>query len=263
MAGIVIMEFIDFIKEIALEAGKMTVEERRKLSDSDITAKETAKDIVTVADKRVEAYIVREIEKTFPDHGIFGEESGKSRPDADYCWVIDPIDGTTSFVHNLQYYSVSIALQKNGRTIAGAVCAPLLHELFWADEKGAFLNGEPIKVSTRAPLVECVLGTGFACVRANLEKNNLEYFARVIPQIRGIRRCGSAAIDLCYVACGRFDGFWELNLQPYDMAAGAFIAVMAGAELTDIDGGDKVPENGIVVTNKLIHKQLLKEIHGA
>jgi myo-inositol-1(or 4)-monophosphatase len=258
------MEFIDFIKETALKAGEMTIEERKKLSDSDITAKESAKDIVTIADKRVEAYIIGKIQKTYPDHGIFGEESGKSNPDAVYCWVIDPIDGTTSFVHNLQYYSVSIALQKNGRTIAGAVCAPLLNELFWADkERGAFLNGEPIKVSRRNRLIECLLATGFACVRANLEKNNLEYFARVIPKVRGIRRCGSAAIDLCYVACGRFDGFWELNLQPYDMAAGAFIAVMAGAEMTDIDGGGKVPGNGIVVTNKLIHKQLLKEIHGA
>jgi myo-inositol-1(or 4)-monophosphatase len=257
------MDFAGFIKDVATEAGKMTVSERKRLSDKDISSKETAKDIVTVADKRVEEFIVKKIKEKFPDHGIFGEETGKTNLDAVYRWVIDPIDGTTSFVHDLQYYSVSIALQKNGETIAGAVCAPKLDELFYADETGAYLNGEVIKVSERQRLIECVLGTGFACVRANAEKNNFEYFSRVLPGIRGIRRCGSAALDLCYVACGRFDGFWELHLQLYDVAAGAFIAKQAGGIISDIDGGSQIPENGIIATNKFIYKDLFDKLHGA
>ncbi|MDD5728532.1 MAG: inositol monophosphatase family protein [Victivallales bacterium] len=256
------MDFTVFIKNIALEAGKMTVTARRELAENDIAFKETDKDIVTVADKKVEEYIVGEIKRAFPEHGILGEETGKTNIGAPYCWIIDPIDGTTSFVHNLQYYSVSIALQKDGKTIAGAVCAPLLGELFHADETGAFLNDQPIKVSTRSRLVECVLGTGFSCIRANASKNNLEYFARILPEIRGIRRCGSAALDLCYVACGRFDGFWELRLQVYDIAAGAFIAGQAGGMISDLDGKDKFPENGIIAANKFIYSDLLKKLTG-
>ncbi|MDD5699063.1 MAG: inositol monophosphatase family protein [Victivallaceae bacterium] len=256
-------DFSSFIKKIALAAGRMTLAERKRLSERDIAVKATVKDIVTAADRRVEEYLVGEILNSFPHHGIFGEETGETNPGAAYCWVIDPIDGTTSFVHNLYYYSVSIALQQSGRTIAAGVYAPVLDELFLSDEKhGATLNGEAITVSGRTKLIDCVLATGFACVRADLSENNLKYFARVIPEIRDVRRFGSAALDLCYVACGRLDGFWELNLQPYDMAAGAFIAETAGGRMTDLDGGGKVPGNGTVVTNRLIHAQLLHILHG-
>lgn len=252
----------DFLKRIATEAGALTISERKKLCDSDIAAKATAKDIVTVADKRVEQYIVGEIRKAFPDHGIWGEETGVTAPDAVFRWVIDPIDGTSSFAHDQRYYSVSIALQENGETVAGAVYAPKLDELFYADATGAFLNGEPIAASKRAKLIECILATGFACIRANAEKNNLAYLPRILPNIRDIRRCGSAALDLCYVACGRYDGFWELNLQVYDIAAGAFIARRAGCVVSDLDGGDAFPENGTVVTNRFIYDEFLRIIRG-
>jgi len=252
----------DFLKRIAAEAGALAVSERKKLCDADIAAKATAKDIVTVADRRVEEFIIGEIRKAFPGHGILGEETGVSAPGAVYRWVIDPIDGTSSFAHDQRYYSVSIALQENGETIAGAVYAPRLDELFFADATGAYLNGEPIAASRRSKLIECILATGFACIRANAEKNNLTYLPRILPKIRDIRRCGSAALDLCYVACGRYDGFWELDLQLYDIAAGAFIARQAGCLVSDLDGGGNFPENGTVAANRFIRDELLATLRG-
>jgi len=255
-------EVSDFLKRVAIGAGALAVSERKKLSSDDIASKATAKDIVTVADKRVEEYIVGEIRKAFPDHGVWGEETGVSAPDAVYRWVIDPIDGTSSFAHDQRYYSVSIALQKNGETIAGAVYAPRLDELFFADATGAYLNGEPIAASKRSKLIECILATGFACIRANAVKNNLEYLPRILPKLRDIRRCGSAALDLCYVGCGRYDGFWELDLQLYDVAAGAFIARQTGCVISDLDGGDHVPENGTVAINRYIRDEFFEAMHG-
>lgn len=245
-----------------MEAGRLALNLRRDLQEEDISSKGTVKDMVTAADRQVEAFIINRIAENYPSHGVFGEETGQSRTDAEYVWVIDPIDGTTSFIHDLQFYSVSIALRQHGRTIAAAVCAPRLEELFWADAEGAWLNDKEIKVSVRSRLEECLLATGFACVRSELPINNIKYFSRVLPAIRGIRRCGSAAIDLCYVACGRFDGFWELNLALYDIAAGAFILEMAGGCVTDIDGGRDFPANGILATNKIIHAELSQQIHG-
>jgi len=252
----------DFLKRIVAEAGALAVSERKKLCDGDIAAKATAKDIVTVADRRVEEYIIGEIRKAFPGHGILGEETGVSAPGAVFRWVIDPIDGTSSFAHDQRYYSVSIALQENGETIAGAVYAPRLDELFFADATGAYLNGERIAGSTRSKLIECILATGFACIRANAVKNNLEYLPRILPKIRDIRRCGSAALDLCYVACGRYDGFWELDLQLYDIAAGAFIARQAGCVVSDLDGGGNFPEKGTVAANRFIRDELLTTLRG-
>ncbi|MCP3966139.1 MAG: inositol monophosphatase [Lentisphaerae bacterium] len=253
---------IEFVKILALEAGKLAMSLRENLKAEDISSKSTVRDMVTVADRKVEEFIISKINKKHPEHGVFGEETGKSQTDAEYVWIIDPIDGTTSYIHDLQYYSVSIALQHNGQTIAAVVCAPRLDELFWADSTGAWLNDKRIHASGSSQLQDCLLATGFACVRSNLKANNLEYFARVLPAIRGIRRCGSAAIDLCYVACGRFDGFWELNLAPYDIAAGAYILQQAGGQVTDMHGGESFPQGGTLATNKIIHKILLKQIHG-
>ena len=255
-------EITDFLKRVATEAGALAVARYGGLRDGDIAAKETAKDIVTVADKRVEEFIVGEIRKKFPGHGIWGEETGVTSPGAACRWVIDPIDGTSSFAHGQRYYSVSIALQEDGETVAGAVFAPRLDELFLADATGATLNGEPIAASKRSKLIECILATGFACIRANAEPNNLAYLPRILPKIRDIRRCGSAALDLCYTACGRYDGFWELHLQQYDIAAGAFIARQAGCLVSDLDGGGNFPENGTVAVNRFIRDEFFEVIRG-
>ncbi len=249
---------LDFVSNLACEAGVMSLKLFDEFSQDDLEFK-GSKDLVTTADRAVEEYIIGEIKEAFPEHDIFGEESGKQKSGSDYCWIIDPIDGTTSFVHEQPFYSVSIALQENGESIAGAVYAPRLKELFCAEQdKGAFLNGRRLKVSSRQPLINSVLSTGFACVRANLPDNNLPYFAKIVPELRGIRRYGSAAVDLGYVAAGRLEGFWEMNLKPYDYAAGILLVEEAGGAVTDFRGGNDLVNRGVVATNGLIHEPLLE-----
>lgn len=249
---------LDFIKKLAKEAGDLSLAEFDSLRNSDIMYK-GGKDLVTVADKKVEDFIVSEISARFPVHDIFGEETGRRHHGGEYCWVIDPIDGTTSFVHGQPFYSVSIALQKNSETIACAVNAPRLGELFFAESgSGAFLGDERLHVSGRSTLVESVLSTGFACIRSDLPENNLPYFSRIVPELRGIRRYGSAAIDLAYVAAGRLEGFWEMNLQLYDIAAGILLTKEAGGDVCDFSGGCDYPSRGTVATNGLITNELLR-----
>ena len=248
---------IEFIKKIAVEAGKISLAEFSLLRDENIDFKND-KDIVTVADRKVEEHIISRIREKYPDHGIFAEESGKSSTGSRFRWVIDPIDGTTSFVHGQPYYSVSIALQEAGRTICAVVNAPRLGELFWAEKgRGAFCNGEKMSVTRRDRLINSVLSTGFACLRANLPENNLPYFCKIAPRLRGIRRYGSAAIDLAYVASGRLEGFWEFELKPYDIAAGVLLVEEAGGHVCDFKGGKNYPEEGTVATNGKITTELL------
>jgi myo-inositol-1(or 4)-monophosphatase len=246
-----------FLKDLILQAGKICKSEQKLLKPSDVDFK-GKKDLVTTIDKKVEDFIVEQILKQYPSHGIFGEESGKINLSSDYLWIIDPIDGTTSFFHQQPFYSISIAVQYKGRTILGAVLAPRMDELFFAEkEKGSFLNDQPINVTQTDKLINCVMATGFACLRANLKDNNLVYFNKIAPKLRDIRRYGSAAIDLCYVACGRFDGFWEMSLNLYDIAAGAFIVEQAGGAVCDFNGNSHYPEQGIIASNKNIQKELL------
>lgn len=256
----------EFLKQIITEAGRISLEHRARLSEVAITRKGTVKDLVTEADVAVENFLVEQIKSRYPDHAICGEESGThlsrrsgAKMDAGdrYRWIIDPIDGTTSFVHDQPFFSNSVALEHNGEIILGAVNAPVLGELFMAEKgNGATLNGQPIRVSARDTLSDCVLATGFACLRENLEHNNMPYFANIAPVVRGMRRYGSAAIDLAYVACGRLDGFWELNLHIYDIAAGMLIAKEAGGSLTDFAGKSENIPAEILATNGKIHNQL-------
>ena len=250
-----------FLTDIIKKAGHITLDFRSRLSSMDVVRK-SDKDLVSAADVEVESFLVEQIKRQFPSHAILGEESG-SYGDNEYRWIIDPIDGTTSFVHGQPFYSVSVALEKGNDIVMGAVYAPVLGELFFAEKgKGAVCNGQSIQVSRREALIDSVLGTGFACVRADLHLNNLPYFNAVVPHIRGIRRYGSAAVDLSYVACGRLEGFWELNLKIYDMAAGGLILSEAGGRITDFSGGrDRLPHQ-ILATNGLIHDQLLGLLAG-
>jgi myo-inositol-1(or 4)-monophosphatase len=241
---------LSFLQDTITRAAEICVAEQGRLTPGDLEFK-SRKDLVTATDRQVEAFIVRQIESRFPDHGILGEETGRSRTQSDYLWIIDPIDGTTSFFHGQPYYAVSIALEKGGEIIMGAVSAPALGQLFHACKaEGAFLNGQPIRVSDTITLADAVMATGFACLRAGLENNNLIHFNRIVPQLRDIRRCGSAALDLCYVACGKLDGFWELNLNIYDVAAGMLLVTEAGGVISDFSGGPLFPENGIVAANR-------------
>ena len=248
---------IDFMKRISVEAGKISLDEYSRMGEGCIDFK-SEKDIVTSADRRVEEYLVSAIKGEFPGHGILAEESGASLTESEHIWIIDPIDGTTSFVHGQPFYSISLALSRGGETICGVVCAPRLGELYWAERgKGAYCNGELIRVSTRDRLINSVLSTGFACVRQNLPENNIGNFCRVLPEVRGMRRFGSAAMDLAYVASGRLDGFWELNLNDYDVAAGALLVTESGGAVCDIRGGADYPRGGIVATNGKITDELL------
>ena len=247
---------IAFLQQLALEAGQIALEARVSLVEKNIHFK-NEKDLVTDADKRVEAFVFSRIKAAYPTHDIFGEETGRQTSGGEYCWVIDPIDGTTSFVHDVPYYSVSIALQQNGETILGAVYAPRLNELFLAEKgAGATLNGRRLQVSRRE-MKHALLATGFACVRAGWKDNNLKYFNRILPLVRDIRRCGSAAVDLAYVAAGRYDGFWELNLQPYDYAAGVLLVTEAGGGVCDFTGGTDYTGKGIVAFNREIRDRLM------
>lgn len=252
---------LQFIKELAGEAGAICTAEQSKLSSADLDFK-SSRDLVTVVDKKVEDFIIGRIKKLYPDHDIIGEETGSTQSGSDHCWIIDPIDGTTSYFHQQPYYSVSIAYQYKGISHAGVVYAPALDQLFSAElGGGAYLNEtDKITVSKTDKMINAVLATGFACLRAGREVNNLVHLAEVLPQIRDIRRCGSAAIDLAYVAAGKVDGFWELDLNIYDIAAGVLLVQEAGGEVCDMVGGDNYPADGIVASNGLITQDLLQSL---
>ncbi len=249
---------IAFLTDLIQEAGIICKDAQNHLSPLDVEFK-NQKDLVTTIDKKIEAFIIKKIKIKYPSHDIWGEETGRSGFSSEYVWIIDPIDGTTSFLHGQPFYSISIAVQYKGQTICSAVYAPRLDELFYADKSsGAFLNGYPIHVSDTNVLINSVLATGFACLRANAKHNNLLYFNKIVPQLRDIRRFGSAAVDLCYVACGKLDGFWEMNLNVYDVAAGVFIVQKAGGVVCDFNGGVHFPEKGIISANPGLIEKLLE-----
>lgn len=196
----------------------------------DTKAKINEGDIVTVADKAAEAAILDFIHSRYPSHSILAEESGADDRGGDYQWVIDPLDGTTNYSAGLPIFSVSIGVRRKGETVVGVVFAPYLNELFHAvSGGGAYLNGEPVRVRQLDDIRKAVVSTGFPVDKDVNPDNNLDNVARVLPRLRGLRRLGSAAVDLCYVAAGILDGFWELNLHEWDVCAGLLIAREAGA----------------------------------
>lgn len=246
-----------FLKDLITEAGGLSLEYRRKLAGITINRK-SAKDFVTEADVAVEQFLVARIQQQYPDHAIFGEEGG-AHAGGDWRWVIDPIDGTGSFMHGQPFYSISIGLEYRGDLRLGAVNHPAMGELFMAEKgNGATCNGRPIRVSSCDAMVDAMLATGFACIRGNLERNSLPYVNRLLPVIRDIRRTGSAAMDMCYVACGRYDGYWELNLKPYDIAAGTLIVREAGGIVSDFAGGTSGLPGEIIAATPTLYS-LLRE----
>ena len=258
----IVPAMLTFLQEMVLEAGRQALRYRERLSSIAVESKDGRdNDLVTEADREIERCCRERIARTYPEHAVLGEEQGTTAGN-EYRWIIDPIDGTLSFFRGQPFYSISIALAKRDRVIAGAVYAPQLDELFLAErDQGATLNGEPVRVSEVAKLEASVMATGFACIRAGSARTNIPVFTRVVPRIRGVRRFGSAALDLCYVACGRLDGFWELDLQLYDIAAGQLIVEEAGGRVSDWrDGVDGLPGE-VAATNGALHAQLLTAIH--
>ncbi len=216
-------------------------------------------DLVTEVDRQSEAYIMGSIRSAFPDHGILSEESSEILTSSPYRWIVDPLDGTTNYAHGYPCFCVSIAVEREGSLLAGAVFDPLLGELFTAKPGGgAFRNGERIFVSPTEKLRQSLLSTGFAYDVNTSADNNLDYFREFVFTGQAIRRDGSAALDLCYLACGRFDGFWELALKPWDTAAGLLILTEAGGLATRLDGSPyDFIQPDILASNGLIHDQML------
>ncbi|MCQ2379270.1 MAG: inositol monophosphatase [Victivallaceae bacterium] len=249
---------LDFISELVQRAGELACKRRRTLSSAQIHTKTTETDLVTDVDREVESFIIGELRRRTPDYGIYGEESGKEHADAPFCWVIDPIDGTTNFIRDLPFYCVSIGLRRRGEGVLGAVFAPKLGELFLAEKgKGATCNGQTIRVSDVGDLSRAVVATGFSCIRAKRKFDNLVLLPPVAHAVCAFRRSGSAAIDLCYVGAGKLDAFWELALAPYDIAAGETIVREAGGIVTDLEGNANYPQRGTLAGNPAIHPEML------
>ena len=217
-------------------------------------------DLVTDADRKSEQAIIDTIRRTYRHHDILAEERGmESAGTSPYKWIIDPLDGTTNFAHGFPMYCVSIGLEYRGQIVLGVIFDPTRQELFVAvSGQGARRNGEPISVSRSSTLDAALLVTGFAYDLRESTHNNLDYFSRFCLVARGVRRTGSAAIDLCYVAAGRFDGFWEMKLHPWDMAAGSLIVTEAGGRMSDFKGGAfSIYGYEMVASNGLINDEML------
>lgn len=227
-------------------------------SDFKISNKEGVNNLVTEADHASEKAIMDVIRAEFPDHQLLGEESGKLVQDSNYKWIIDPIDGTVNFAHRIPLNCVSIGIEKDGQMIMGAVYNPHINEFFFAEKgKGATLNDKPIAVSNETQVIKSCLVTGFPYTYINMPNGPLETFDKLIRQGIPVRRLGSAAIDLCWVACGRFDGFYEHKLEPWDSAAGYLIVKEAGGKVTNHANEQfSIYQHKILATNGKIHDEL-------
>lgn len=217
-------------------------------------------DPVTEIDKQSETLLLNAIHDRFPGHSIFSEESGKQGKMGGQIWYIDPLDGTVNYTHNIPIFTVSMAYEEKGERKLGVVYDPMRDECFSAERgRGAILNGEPIHVSQEMDLAKGLLVSGFPYDIWTNPENNLDNYARFSKRTQGVRRLGSAALDLCYVAAGRFEGFWEIRLNAWDVAAGALIVQEAGGLVTNIHGGENYisPPQSILAANPHIHKQML------
>jgi myo-inositol-1(or 4)-monophosphatase len=231
-------------------------------------------DLVTEFDRRSEDCVLGRIRKAFPGHRILSEESGLSGGTEDKLplqeirepiWLVDPLDGTTNFAHGLPIFSVSIALRENGRMRLGVVYDPTRREVFWAERgRGAYCGEERLRATATAELGQSLLVTGFPYDAWTNPQNNVDNFAKFTVRCRGVRRLGSAAIDLAYLAAGRFDGYWELRLSPWDVAAGGLIAEEAGARVTAVDGeSDYLTERpSLIAANPALHEKMVAVIRG-
>jgi myo-inositol-1(or 4)-monophosphatase len=245
--------------EVAVEAAYLagSYQRHRFASPLEIDMKGD-KDLVTEIDRESERLIVTHLLTTFPDYNIVAEEGEYPHGDSLFRWIIDPLDGTTNYAHGFPWFCVSIGLEKEGEIVAGVIFNPVHDELFTASRgNGAFMNGRRLHVSSRAPLQNTLLGTGFPYDCASDPANNFAHFICFQKAARGIRRAGAAALDLAYVAAGRLDGFWELKLKPWDVAAGILMVQEAGGVISTFDGSTyDIYSHRIVASNGLIHNEM-------
>jgi myo-inositol-1(or 4)-monophosphatase len=260
------LEFVPAVSAIAREAGALLMEYfRRRVK---IEYKGEA-DLVTEADRSSEALIIRRVREQFPTHAVLGEESGsvaaRSASSAGYRWFVDPLDGTTNFAHGFPVFCVSLGIERRNaqgkaERVAGVVYDPTRDELFSAElGRGAFLNGVKVNVSATANLKDSLVATGFPSQKRH-KSPNIYFYHQLTLKTHGVRRAGSAALDLCCVACGRYEGFWEFNLNPWDTAAGVLIVQEAGGTVTDFAGGEfDISSRQVLATNGLIHSSMVQE----
>lgn len=250
---------LDFAIRVAQDAGRLL---RDRLGTVINIGHKGAINIVTDVDLASEKLIREAISTYYPRHEILAEEGGLAQSASDYRWVVDPLDGTTNYAHGYPVFCVSIALEYKGETILGVVYDPMRDELFTAERGGgAWLNNRRIRVSDTSDLMHSLLSTGFPYDIRTSTLTNLDHWANFAMNAQALRRDGAAAIDLCYVACGRFDGFWELNLSPWDTAAGALLVEEAGGRISDFKGGKfSNYEPQVLASNGLIHDRMIEVI---
>ena len=249
-------DYLDVAIEAALLAGRY---QRFRFASQIAVDMKGDKDLVTEVDRDSERLIVEHLLSRFPDHMILAEEGDYPPTGSSLRWIIDPVDGTTNYAHGFPWFCVSIALESAGELLAGVIYNPMHDELFTATKGGgAYLNGRRLSVSTRSPLRDTLLGTGFPYDCATDSDNNFTSFIAFQKAARGIRRAGAAALDLAYVAAGRLDGFWELKLKPWDVAAGVLMIREAGGTVSTFDGSAyDVANHRIVASNGLIHGEMV------
>lgn len=254
-------DYISTASEIARRAGALLVEYFARGVRTEYKGTGTV-DVVTDADRASEKLIVASLQKAFPDHGIVGEEGSRSAGSGEFLWYVDPLDGTTNFAHGFPVFCISLGLVQNAEVIAGVVFDPTRNELFAAERgTGATLNGEPIHVSKIARLGESLLGTGFPSKKRHLNPN-IHFYHQLTLKSHGIRRPGSAALDLTCVASGRYDAYWEFNLNSWDTSAGVLLVEEAGGKVTHMDGSkfDVAASREVLASNGLIHDELMQEM---
>ena len=250
-------EFVPAMAAIAREAGALLMkyfEARVKIEyKGDV-------DLITEADRQSEALILARIRSQWPNHNVMGEEGTRIESGSDYRWYVDPLDGTTNFAHGFPVFCVSLALEFKGTRIAGVIYDPTRNELFAAEQgSGAYLNDQPIHVSAVDNLAECLVATGFPSHKRH-KNPNIFFYHQITLRTHGVRRAGSAALDLCSVACGRFEAFWEFNLNPWDTAAGVLIVEEAGGQVTDFSGAPfNINSRETLASNGLVHEPMLGE----
>lgn len=255
---------LQFIESLARQAGEVIKSGYNQRPGFGSKLKFQSKggvDVVSEIDFRVEKLVLDSIQEHFPGDSIISEERGSIKAKDSCMWYVDPLDGTINYVHGLPFFCVSLAYAEDGEMKLGVVYDPIRDECFKAERgKGAFLNGDPIEVSSSATLNESLLVTGFSYDIRENDENNLDKFSRLSMRARSIRRLGSAALDLCYVAAGRLDGYWELDIHPWDFAAGALIASEAGASVTNIKGDPNLLDGPytILVCTPGIQKEMLE-----
>lgn len=248
---------LDEIKEVAKEVGEYQLKNFRK-KDLIIDSKSNVTDLVTEVDKGSEDIILKHIRENYPDHAILAEETGRNDKKSDYLWIIDPLDGTNNYAQGLPIFCTSIGLRYKGETVLGVVYAPYIDEMYYAVKGGgAYYNGTPIKVGEETALNRCVVATGFPYDKGTNELNNLKYFGKLMPQLRGVRRMGAAAYDLCCVACGTLDAYWEMDIKPWDVEAGNIIIEEAGGVVESFRDDRNI---SIAVGNEKIVEVILENL---